>query len=195
MHPSVVIIRDEHRSLSAVLKGLNYLVREIREGRAEPDFKLFGLMLHYIEHVPNKLHHPKEDQFLFAALRRRDPASAPLLDALVAEHQLGYDELEILAGALRDYQHGGPSRLEAFAAKVAAYLDGHWEHMTKEEELVIPRALAKLTVEDWDEVDRAFLANSDPLRVSNVADFREVFRRIAALAPTPIGFGPASGER
>ena len=34
------IIRDEHRSLSAVLHGMAHLVREIRERGVAPDFKV-----------------------------------------------------------------------------------------------------------------------------------------------------------
>jgi len=34
------IIRDEHRSLAAGLRGLEFLVRDIRDRGIEPDFEL-----------------------------------------------------------------------------------------------------------------------------------------------------------
>ena len=52
------IIRAEHRSLAAVLDAINYLINEIREGRMQPDFKLYWAMIHYIEAFPEKLHRP-----------------------------------------------------------------------------------------------------------------------------------------
>lgn len=43
-------------------------------------------MIHYIDAFPERLHHPKEDQFLFARLSERSPESRPLVEELRAEH-------------------------------------------------------------------------------------------------------------
>ena len=68
------VIRAEHRSLAAVIHGLRHLVREVREHGARPDFGLLEAMLRYIDAFPERLHHPKEDRYLFRRLRERDPA-------------------------------------------------------------------------------------------------------------------------
>ena len=44
----LVTIGDEHRSLAAVVYGLEFLVREARDTRKPPSFDLLRAMLHYI---------------------------------------------------------------------------------------------------------------------------------------------------
>ena len=41
---AIRIIHDEHRSIAAVLHGMLYLVRQIRDDRAKPNFELFRAM-------------------------------------------------------------------------------------------------------------------------------------------------------
>ncbi|HUL59666.1 MAG TPA: hemerythrin domain-containing protein [Anaeromyxobacteraceae bacterium] len=183
------IIRDEHRSLAAVLHGLAFLVAEIQARRAVPDFRLLEAMLRYVEEFPEKLHHPKEDRHLFRALRERDPGAAALLAELEEEHARGRGLLADLSGALARYRAG--AGVASFAVALDAYARFHWEHMRKEEDVLLPRAERALTGEDWQEVDAAFQANADPLAAVDKRALRELFRTIAHLAPPPIGVGPA----
>ena len=86
---AIAIIQDEHRAITSVIEGLRHMLVEVAAGRIPVDHALIGAMFHYIEAFPEKLHHPKEDDFLFARLRARRPEAAPLLDALEAEHAVG----------------------------------------------------------------------------------------------------------
>src|SRR5262245_11759843 len=45
MKTALNVIRDEHRSLAAVLHGLRYLVEDVREGRRKPDFTVLRAMV------------------------------------------------------------------------------------------------------------------------------------------------------
>ena len=72
---AISIIRDEHRSLAAVLHGMLYLVREIGERGKKPDFRLLAAMMYYIDTFPERFHHPKEDRYLFRILGLRHPAA------------------------------------------------------------------------------------------------------------------------
>lgn len=192
MPKALAIIRDEHRSLAAILNGLDYLVEEIREGRMDPDFTLFSAMLHYIEAFPEKLHHPKEDEYLFRALRTRSPDAAAIIDELQAEHVAGRRLINELRQALERYRQAGAPEFPAFSRTVAAYTDFHWAHMGKEEGRLMPMAEKALTPDDWQEIDHAFQSNEDPIvGVKPTKQFRELFRRIANLAPAPIGLGPS----
>src|SRR5205823_13241757 len=51
---ALAIIRDEHRSLGAVLHGMLYLIREIRYAGAAPNFEVFHAMLYYIDAFPER---------------------------------------------------------------------------------------------------------------------------------------------
>ena len=70
----LAIIGDEHRSLAAVIHGLEFLVREARAAGRPPSFPLLRAMLRYIDAFPERLHHPKEDAYLFRKLRERTSA-------------------------------------------------------------------------------------------------------------------------
>jgi len=191
---AIRIIEDEHRSLAAVLNGLGAVVREIRQGRLVPDQALLRAMIDYIREFPERLHHPKEDQHLFRLLRRRAPQLAPVLDALGEEHARGGQLLDRLASAL-DGLEAGELPFEAFEEAVRTYADLEWSHMRTEEREVLPAARRSLTPGDWEEVGAAFGANRDPLSgVDPGQELRELFRRITALAPAPIGVGPAGGK-
>jgi len=187
---AINVIHDEHRSLAAVLHGMLYLVRAIRDGRAAPDFQLFGAMVYYIDAFPERFHHPKEESYLFRLLRLRHPAAAPVLDRLHAEHREGELHIRQLEIALRRYEHGGDAHFEAFAAAVEDYAAFHWRHMRAEEDEVLPLARAHLSQGDWEEIDDAFAGNTDPLLGAAAGDeYEALFRRIAHLAPPPIGLG------
>jgi hemerythrin-like domain-containing protein len=171
-----------------VLHGLQYLVRNIRYKLAEPDFQLFGAMLRYIDTVPERLHHPKEDRYLFARLRVRDPTSAALLDRLQEEHRVGADKIRWIEEALARYERDGEPAFAEFAMLVADYAVFHWDHMRREEAEVLPLARRFLTSADWEELDAAFSGHTDPLfGATAVEQYDELFRRIVELAPPPLG--------
>jgi hemerythrin-like domain-containing protein len=187
MHKTLNVIREEHRALGAVLHGLQYLVEQIADGKRTADFELLNAMVTYILAFPVRLHHPKEDEYLFSALRARDTAIVPLLEDLEAEHVKDRELAQDLQVALRRYEGAG-TELPSFAASVARYATFQWAHMRKEEEVVLPAAERALTAGDWSAIDSAFESNRDPLVGVRVAEeFRELFQRIMSTAPAPIG--------
>ena len=192
---SIAIIEDEHRSITAVIEGLRRVVAEIDAGRMAPDFDLLFTMLRYIETFPERLHHPKEDEYLFPRLKLRRPDAALLLDRLHAEHEQGRVKFAELKAALELYQREA-STFPSFVERVERYSHFHWRHMRQEEDEVLPLAAEALTTEDWSMIDAAFASNADPIvGVAATREFRALFRRIASLAPPPLGVGPEPRER
>src|SRR6478735_7322484 len=86
MHKTIRVIYDEHRSISAVLSGLKELTKLAREATERPAFEVFRAMIYYIDAFPERMHHPKEDELLFAHLELRSAKARPLIAALRAEH-------------------------------------------------------------------------------------------------------------
>ena len=188
---AIAIIHDEHRSLAAVLHGMLYLVRDIKLRGTPPNFPVFDAMIHYVDTFQERLHHPKEDAYVFRLLRLRHPDAEPLIEQLETEHRAGAQKIRALEQALTRYRAGGAAEFPAFAEAVQAYASFHWDHMRAEEERVLPLARVHLTADDWREIDDAFNGNADPLfGASATADFEGLFRRIVNLAPPPIGVGP-----
>ena len=192
---AIAIIEDEHRAITAVIEGLRHVVAEIVAGRMAPDHKLLGALFHYIGEFPERLHHPKEDAYLFARLRERRPDAAPMLAGLEREHAIGRERFVELKAAWERFRDD-PAKLPDFADRVERYAHFHWLHMRKEEDDVLPLARNALTAEDWAAIDAAFASNDDPIvGVPASKAFRELFRRLVALVPPPYGVGPEAPAR
>jgi hemerythrin-like domain-containing protein len=190
MPKALTIIRDEHRTISAILHGMEYLVRKIHAQKKKVDPRVFHAMLYYLDTFSERAHHPKEDQFLFKALRARGAGAEALITELEKEHAGGEDALRRLAQALNRYEEGGDREFPDFERAVERFVGGYREHMRKEEELLFPLARQLLTDADWAAIDREFGANRDPLADSrDTRDFEKLFQRIAEIAPPPIGLG------
>ena len=185
-------IRVEHRALAAVLHGLQWLAREMRIQAGDGDFEVLAAMVYYIDAFPERFHHPKEDRYVFALLRVRCPAAAPLLDALIGEHETGAQKVRLLEQALTRFRAAGAPEYAAFAAAVEDYVAFEFAHMRREEHEVLPLAEAHLVASDWQLIDRAFTGHADPLLGTPHADqWDKLFSSIVALAPAPIGLGAA----
>ncbi len=187
---SIDIIHGEHRALASVLQGLRFVVGEIRGGRLQPDFRLLASMVDYITQVPDKVHHPKEDDHLFPTLRARSATAAGLIDTLEAQHAEGYKMTTGLLQALVHYQAMGDSVFAEFDATVQNYLDFSWQHLNMEEGELLPLARKELTAEDWQAIDAAFAANFDPY-AGEQGEFEDLFGRIVNMTPAPYGLGSA----
>jgi hemerythrin-like domain-containing protein len=189
MNKAIRIIYDEHRSISAVLSGLKSLADMAGDPKLRPDFAVFRAMIYYIDAFPERMHHPKEDDYLFSRLLRRDPASRPLVEELRAEHVQGAKLVRDLEQALLAYEQSWPAGLERFAAAVESYAQFHWSHMRKEEQQLLPLAEHSLTAEDWAAIESAFAGNEDPIADMREQDFTRLYQRIVSLAPAPVGLG------
>lgn len=186
------VIRDEHRALAGMLIALRTLVRDWRTRGLRPDLGVLRSMLFYVHAFPERLHHPKETELLFAALRGRPGAPVGTLDRLDAEHGRGEDAVLRLAMSLIEVEQLGAPRLPEFAEAVERYVAGYLRHMEVEEREVLPFAERELDASDWAAIDAAFAANRDPLAGHPPQEaFRALFSRIVAAAPSPVGLGDA----
>jgi hemerythrin-like domain-containing protein len=196
MKSALNVIRSEHRALAAVIHGLQYLVEQVQKGGPAPDLKVFRAMIHYIDEFPERLHHPKEDRYLFARIMQRYPEGNSIISGLEAQHVHGAQRIRELERALLRWEEEGPVAFPDFAHQVKEFSDFHWKHMREEEDIVLPLAERVLLDEDWKEIDAAFEGNQDPLLGKDVQQgFDKLFSHIVNIAPPPIGLGPAASER
>jgi hemerythrin-like domain-containing protein len=191
--PAIQIIKDEHLAISAVVYSLRYLVKQMRDQGAQPNFTLLKALLDYIVSYPDRWHHPKEDKFLFAAVKRRTHDADALIEDLEHEHERCNTLIEELKRDLVAFQAGGADARTAFFAAVDNYTTFEWEHMRKEEDLFLPIAERVLTDDDWREIHAAFRENDNPLFGIKPKDEAEaLYQRILSLAPEPLGYGKAA---
>jgi branched-chain amino acid transport system ATP-binding protein len=187
------VILREHRSLAAVINGMVHHVEDIGARKVKPNFEALGAMIYYIDAFPERLHHPKEDRYLFRKLRDRHPRSEPLLARLEEQHREGAERMRVLEQTLTRYQQGGDSEFATFARIVSEYAEFHWAHMRLEESELLPMAKEHLSTDDWHDMDAAFSGNADPLfGVQAGTQFDALYRHIVMVSPPPIGLGRAS---
>jgi hemerythrin-like domain-containing protein len=180
----LAIIRDEHRSLAAVIHGLEHIVREARTTGTPPSFPLLRAIVRYLRAFPQALHHPKEDGYLFPLLRARTSECDATLADLEAQHVAGEKLVDALERSVEAYAADPAGGFPAFEAAVAAFAATQMDHMGLEMKVVIPAARKYLTDDDWAQIAAAFGDNGDP-RFSVDADeeYRQLFARILNLAP------------
>jgi hemerythrin-like domain-containing protein len=189
MKDAITIMKSEHRSISAVLQGLKELARMAPNSKERPRFQVLRSMVRYIDEYPEKLHHPKEDEYLFKRVVARAPLGRLLVEELQAEHEEGARLIRELERALLFFEEDWPGGAREFQQAVDKYAEFHWRHMRKEEEELLPLAQRHLTPEDWKVIDAAFAANADPIAGMQERDFEKLFSRIANSAPAPVGLG------
>jgi nucleotide-binding universal stress UspA family protein/hemerythrin-like domain-containing protein len=175
---AIGIIRDEHRSLAAVLHAWLHLIVKARSAGTAPDRAVMRAIVRYIQDFPVELHHPKEDEYLFSKLRARAPQMSAELDELERQH-VRDRELVAELDTLVEHGAGNGAALDTLQQAVERYAAFIWEHLGREEGVILPAARRHLTAEDWVQIDAAFSENLDP-RFGGDTDleFRKLFSRI-----------------
>lgn len=173
------IIGDEHRSLAAVVRGLQFHATEIGHNGAKPNISLLRAMVYYIDHFPEKLHHPKEDEFLFKCIELRTHTIDTEISKLRSQHKESAIALQRLRRAIDSLEEGADDAKAVFCSFAEQFVASQWDHMQAEESMVLPKAAEVLLEQDWQEIATAFSSNGDPLFSSSQTEsFEELFQQI-----------------
>ena len=185
---AIGIIRDEHRSLAAVMHAWMHALAEARQAQAAADPELMQAIVRYVQEFPVRLHHPKEEEHLFHHLRERTASCNAELDELERQH--ARDAELVAALERRVEQLAGAAAAERIAAtraleeEVASYAQFLWDHLGREEGVILPAAQRHLKAEDWARIDAAFAENRDPrFHGDTDREYRRLFSRIVNLLP------------
>jgi hemerythrin-like domain-containing protein len=186
---AIGIIRDEHRSLAAVMHAWMHALATAREAGAAVDVALMRAIVRYVQQFPVKLHHPKEDEHLFRRLRERTTSCHAELDELERQHQRDTQLVAALAQQVEALAAtDGQARVQATRAledEVGRYAAFLWDHMGREEGVILPAAQRHLLPADWAAIDAAFADNRDPnFRGDTEKEYRQLFSRIVNLVPS-----------
>ncbi len=183
-HISLDIIQKEHEHLSVAIQGMLYFVRSIRNGNDNQDLKIFRTMLYYITEFPERVHHPKEDQILFAKIKERTHQLDNELDALSEQHSNGEILVHRLHDALLRYEFGGMDAFHHFHTLVEQYAHFYFAHMRTEEERILPVAKLVLNDADWKVVDASFIKNQKMMdETGERYNYEQLFSQINSFTP------------
>lgn len=185
---AIGIIRDEHRSMAAVMHAWMHALSTARASGSAPDATLMRAMVRYLQNFPLAVHHPKEEEHLFSRLRERSAEVGVELDELQRQHVRDLDLVADLAQRVEALAAAEPGEPAAAAAAgldkaVQAYAAFLWEHMGREEAVILPAAQRHLTAADWVHIDAAFAQNRDPgFGNDTEREYRRLFSRIVNAA-------------
>ena len=185
---SIAIIRDEHRSLAAVMHAGMRALTEARETGTAVDPELMRAIVHYLQQFPLQLHHPKEEAHLFARLRERTTSCHAELDELERQHERDAQLVAELARRVEALAASAPAGLSdasrALEDEMSRYARFLWDHLGREEGVILPAAQRHLLAEDWASIDAAFAENRDPLAGGGTdKEFHQLLSRIVNHAP------------
>lgn len=187
MERTINTLREEHRSLSAVLRGLSFLLERAKATHQLPDMAVIRAILSYVREFSQELHHPKEEDYLFRKLRNKTDAFDAQLGTLCEQHTQEPALISQLEAAVNAAEQSVEVDLTAVLQAVDQ-LEAHLrKHMGLEEALLMPAACRLLDEADWQDIEKAFQQNGDPrFGAQSDEEFRLLFGRIVSLFPSAI---------
>ena len=185
------IIQGEHRGMWRVASAMDALAQTLeRPEERTASIQAIGAMLDYIDGYIDQVHHPKEDQYLFSALKRHAHGVGAVIERLEHEHRDGPRFRDELRQAVQSVAAGRSNDMPALVQSVAEFTEQLRAHIRAEEMHVMPEARKVLTAQDWQAIDAAFLDNDDPLFGARArSEFEALKARIIAITPAPVGLG------
>ena len=154
-------LREQHICMLRILT----LIRVHAKGLHTDDAHALQVLtkaVGYMNGFPTFIHHPNEDA-MFARLAEADSALRETCDHLHQQHA-AFSELEMeMLHHLGRAQAGDRASCALVRDIGATYCRDHAEHISVEEEVIIPRALEVLQREDWKAVTAAAKIAIDPV--------------------------------
>ena len=151
-------LRREHADLAQLLE----LIDRQLDGREGPDLGLLRGIFDYFLTYPDQYHHPKED-LIYRALCRHDPALAPAIGDLEAEHEELTLATRALSDALDRACRDGAGSETGMRRLGRSFVDFYREHMSKEERQFFLEAERCFTAEEWRELLAEISDPTDPV--------------------------------
>jgi len=178
---AVRIILDEHRAISSVLCAWLDMLMAAKDQGSAADVPLMRIIIQFLGTFPVARHHPRGEASLFGRLRERTDKVDAELDELERRHLRQARLAGMLAEAVERYATGAP--LPDLIKTVDRYAQFIWEHMGREEGVILPAALRHLTDEDWAAIDAEFGSGTIEARPGGTRhhEFEVLLARVTAL--------------
>ena len=188
------VLLEDHRAIRIVVKILQSALNDIAAFGKSPDFALLSAVLYYLDDYPERVHHPKEDKYLFPAVRRRTNRLEATIQRLHKDHERSAQMLVQLERELVHLQGGAPQALQRITASATRYAELLEVHMETEERL-LSDVRNELTEDDWRDLAQGLGAQRDPLGGDTTSqEFRLLRLRILSALPTKMRLDPSSAR-
>ncbi len=151
----------EHRNMARLLNVLEQQLAIFERGD-EPDYDVIEAIATYFTGFPDRCHHPKEDMIL-ARLRERAPEAAARVGDLEGEHQEVSRLAKRFDATVQEVLNEAEIPRDAFSAAVRDFIGIQRKHMQDERGGFFLLAEAKLTDEDWKDLNATLSNEKDPV--------------------------------
>jgi len=183
MPDAAEIIHRDHLNLDKVLSVLWSTVDPLTDekaGAADPNaLNILNSIVYYIRTFPDRLHHPKEEKFLFPLLLKHRPEAGALIAQLEEQHQEGESRIQALYNAVTAFDKSSEASKLNLRISANDYIRYQRQHIGLEESELLPMARKALSPDDWKQIQKAFASDNDPLFGENMdTGFRVLFERI-----------------
>jgi len=163
---AIDIIRDEHRALAAALHAWMHMLASARNAGVAADPLSMRGLVRYVEAFASTLHERIEEDHLFKRLRERTSAVNAELDELQCQHVRQRQRVADLAARVAALAAAsGPGAIGAtrdLDDAVRSYASFVWEHLGREEGVILPAALRHLDAADWSAIEAALSSHREP---------------------------------
>lgn len=169
----------EHVYFRRLLELLQAELDAFHRGES-PNYELMLDIVAYLRDYSDQFHHPREDA-TFARLALRCPDLKIELARLTQEHRVIARSGEALRQHLENILAGAIVPRAEVEVAIATYLVYYGNHLAKEDELVLGRAVEALSPGDWEEIKAVSDGRADPLFSDRPHErYRALRRRIGA---------------
>jgi hemerythrin-like domain-containing protein len=176
------VIQTLQRDHNHMARLLMVLEKELDTavGLGLPDFQRMQLVMKYMTHYPDEVHHPREDA-LFARLLDKVPAVGAAVSTLCAEHRVLAVKGQAFCAVLNTAATEHVIPREMFELPGREYIVTLHRHMRFEETEVFPVARDHLGSADWSAIKLGAGEQRDPIFGDSVeSEFRDLYADIFA---------------
>lgn len=160
--PAIIeILREEHKNIEKLLLVLEQELNVFMRGE-RPDYDILHSVVTYFLDYPDQCHHPKED-IIFEVLKERDPNMVPAIKEIGGEHRDEASRIRRFALVINSIETEHEVPRKVFEDAVRDFTNYQRAHIAKEERILFPTCVTKLTPEDWRSIDARCCDRSDPL--------------------------------
>ncbi len=178
MHKIMAELHQDHKNLTKVMNVMEQQAESLLEGE---DLNLSILLdaANYIQHYPDLIHHPRENQVFEVFMKRSDDA-ADVVEQLLGEHH-ELPSATVKFQTMLDGVVNGSLFVDRqeLVDDIMRFIEIERKHMDLEEGMLFPIINKTLTEKDWEEVDSRMDEKKDPLFSGQIEEiYQNLYRLI-----------------
>ncbi|KAB2825675.1 cation-binding protein [Aliivibrio finisterrensis] len=161
-------IYKEHGYINRIIQLLESKLSRLEDEKSV-NYNVIRESVSYLSSVAEKMHHPKEDMIYQYYIDHYGEHEG--LDNLLQEHHTLSDSTEAFSITIEMILNDAIVPKDIFKEHLKAFTSRVRQHLELEEKEILPFLKAHLTTNDWEELERSWIEEEDPV-FGNIIDKR-----------------------